>query len=125
MAKKAETKLKEQVFKKLKKEKIWIEKIQQQSIRGTPDVIGCIQCHLCSRGLFVAMELKDEENNDPDPLQEYKLEQIKKLGGISLVVREATDVDCLLSYLSTPSEEPKTLQSVMEYLIEQGHLKKK
>jgi len=60
--------------------KIWVEKIQQVAIRGTPDLIVCL------RGIFIAIELKigDEE---PDDLQAYKLNAIKRAGGVTYVVR--------------------------------------
>ena len=52
--------------------------IQQLAISGDPDLI------LCVRGRFVALELK-AEGEKPRKLQEYKLEKIRKAGGIRLV----------------------------------------
>lgn len=58
----------------------WWEKIQQKSIRGTPDILGCVQ------GKFVALELKKDSKANIDELQKYKLEQISKAGGLSAIV---------------------------------------
>ena len=55
------------------------QKIQQVAIRGTPDILACIS------GMFVAIELKSDDQ-DPDPLQAYTLQQIAEAGGIGMVV---------------------------------------
>jgi len=81
MAKKKETALKEKVLGALHTlPETWAQKIQQVGIRGTPDILCCI------RGSFVALELKSSPEHDPDPLQQYTLDQIEKAGGLSLVV---------------------------------------
>lgn len=120
--KKPETKLKEAVQRRLNKIRrpIWQEKIQQVTIRGTPDIIGCSPCDLCGRGLMFALELKDEKGT-LDPLQAFKLKQIENAGGCGLVVKGSYDLSVLEDYLSRlPSEltEP-TLKYLTEYLIEQ------
>jgi hypothetical protein len=56
-------------------EDCWHEKIQQVALRGTPDIL------LCLCGFFVALELKVEAKLEA--LQVYKLEKIKKAGGIA------------------------------------------
>ncbi len=84
MAKKAETVFKENVYKKiraLKLPKFWIEKIQQRTIRGTPDFL------ICCNGLFLAWELKVD--SPLDTLQKHKLECIKEAGGRAFVVTPA------------------------------------
>lgn len=58
----------------------WWESIQQKTIRGTPDIIGCVN------GRFVAIELKSEKGVLA-PLQEYKLNGIIKANGIAFSVR--------------------------------------
>jgi hypothetical protein len=76
-----ETKLKEKVFRDLLTlKKSWWEKIQQVSIRGTPDIIGCIGPY------FVALELKSKEEYEADPLQAFKLQCIRECGSIACVV---------------------------------------
>lgn len=81
MAKKKETKLKEQVLSALHSlPDTWCTKIQQVAIRGTPDILACIA------GKFVAIELKSSPDEEPDALQEYTLKQIAEAGGIGIVV---------------------------------------
>jgi len=57
----------------------WWESIQQVAIRGTPDIIGCVQ------GRFVALELKSSAGR-PSQLQELKLKKIIDSGGYARVV---------------------------------------
>lgn len=78
--KKPETIFKEKVQAWLDEVTPFHEKIQQMTIRGTPDILACIN------GRFVAIELKNSESEKPDKLQEYKLLQIKKADGLSYVV---------------------------------------
>jgi hypothetical protein len=49
-------------------------KIQQKTIRGTPDFL------ICMRGCFVALELKQDAYETPSPLQLYKLKEIRETG---------------------------------------------
>lgn len=53
----------------------WFERIQQQSIRGTPDRVGCI------RSRFVALETKIV-GKSLEKLQAHKAEMIREAGGI-------------------------------------------
>lgn len=55
-------------------------KVQQISLRGTPDLL------LCVDGMFVALELKATSDDEADPLQEYNLNKINDCGGIGLTV---------------------------------------
>lgn len=85
MAKKPETIFKERVQKDLKREikNGWFFKVQQRSLRGIPDVIGCV------KGKFVAMELKVPRTKTQvkaDPLQEWVLSKIILANGIAMVV---------------------------------------
>lgn len=57
---------------------VWFN-IQQASINGTPDRLGCLN------GVFVALELK-VQNNDATRLQDFYLAQIKKHKGFSATV---------------------------------------
>ena len=57
----------------------WWESVQQKSIKGTPDILGCV------RGIFVGLELKRDAGS-LHPLQEYKLMQIHKAGGHAYIV---------------------------------------
>jgi hypothetical protein len=79
MAEKAETRFKNKVRADLASLKnTWFVKIQQQTIRGTPDFL------LCVNGVFVAIELKTAKGK-LDRLQEFNLDQIIKARGISIV----------------------------------------
>lgn len=83
MSKKPETLFKERVFKDLDTlPNCWYEKIQQVTIRGTPDIL------LCIKGKFIAIELKTEDGK-LDALQSYKLTKIQKAGGWSYTVTPA------------------------------------
>lgn len=57
----------------------WAEKIQQQTIRGTPDFLICIG------GYFVALELKRDGRQKPEPLQKRKLDMVRRAGGLAIV----------------------------------------
>ena len=74
----------------------WWESIQQKTIRGTPDKIGCIN------GKFVALELKASYLSEPSHLQEYKLKEISSSGGVGFVLY------------------PENLADVMKRLMEMG-----
>lgn len=79
--KKPETKFKERIRPKLAElPNTWFVKIQQQALRGTPDFLMCVH------GVFVAMELKKDEDEEPSELQKYTLAQIRKAKGLALVV---------------------------------------
>jgi hypothetical protein len=81
LAKKPETVFKDRIRPKLKAiPNSWWEKIQQVVIRGTPDFIGVIN------GVFIALELKKDENENPEPLQLHKLKLIERAGGKAYVV---------------------------------------
>ena len=59
----------------------WWESIQQQTIHGTPDIIGCIQ------GYFVAIEVKATADDKPAKIQQIKLDRIRfDAQGIALVI---------------------------------------
>jgi hypothetical protein len=77
----AETKFKTKVQAALKTlPNCWYVKTQQLAIRGTPDLLICI------KGLFVALELKRNDQEDADPLQTFTLHKIDAAGGIAYVV---------------------------------------
>jgi len=58
---------------------VWYSKIQQVSIRGTPDIL------LCLAGKFIAIEMKASETAKISELQTYNLSKIQKAGGIAVV----------------------------------------
>jgi hypothetical protein len=78
MAKQPETLFKEKVQRHIKDlPNTWFEKIQQVSIRGTPDMLGCVNGH------FVALELKTNTGKQ-SKLQTYTLSKIIKAGGYAI-----------------------------------------
>lgn len=80
MAKKPETLFKERVLPLIKAlPNTWAVKIQQVAIRGTPDIIACVNGH------FVAIELKTDIGKI-DKLQQYTLGSIKNANGLAYVV---------------------------------------
>ena len=80
MNKKPETNFKEKFFKRLDKLKhCWYYKTQEVSRRGIPDII------MCLRGYFIAIELKKDDKEKPEALQEYVLKKISKAMGSSMV----------------------------------------
>jgi len=82
MSKKEETIFKEKILPELRKLGYFV-KIQQASIRGTPDLIGCIN------GVFIALELKTDIGKT-SAIQDVNLAKILKNGGIALQVSPAT-----------------------------------
>lgn len=81
MSLKAETKFKNYIRPKLNKlPNTWVVKIQQVALRGTPDFL------LCVNGWFVALELKKDALEEPDPLQRHRLLNIVNSNGIAFVV---------------------------------------
>ena len=58
----------------------WWVKVQQVGIRGTPDILGCLN------GRFVALELKCDKSKHADPLQTYLMHKIEDANGVSFVV---------------------------------------
>jgi hypothetical protein len=76
----AETRFKTRVIDFLKSlPDCWFTKIQQVAIRGTPDIICCLN------GYFIALELKSSLTADISALQSHNLKEITRAGGISLV----------------------------------------
>jgi len=80
VTKKPETLFKEKVLEELRaiKNSYWI-KIQQVTLKGVPDILGTIN------GRFIALELKKDDKEKPEKLQEYVLNEVNKAGGIALV----------------------------------------
>jgi hypothetical protein len=77
---KPETKFKMRIRCKLDAiENSYWTKVQQVTLRGTPDFLGCIN------GAFVALELKVGDNK-ADPLQSYYIGKIKQAGGVALIL---------------------------------------
>jgi hypothetical protein len=79
LAKKKETLFKERIAPHLERlPNTWFVKIQQRAIRGTPDIL------LCVNGIFVALELKKSDKEKRDLLQDHNLDKINKSGGLGI-----------------------------------------
>jgi len=63
----------------------WKEHGGQYGTAGIPDII------VCHKGRFIALEAK-VGRNQPTRLQSATIEQIRKAGGIALVVRSVDEV---------------------------------
>lgn len=59
---------------------IFFEAIQQKTIKGSTDFV------LCLNSFFMGLELKDEDGKVA-PIQEEKLNQIARAGGMAVVAR--------------------------------------
>lgn len=81
---------------------VFAESIQQQSITGSSDKIICIW------GRYVAMEIKKSHKNadKPTKLQQYKLDQVSRCGGLALVVSPDNweEIKNLLSFMDETKE---------------------
>lgn len=101
MSKKPETLFKERCVRDLRPleiaNQIWYFKSNQVSQRGIPDFIMCIGPY------FMAIELK-MDGEMPDPLQQYNIRQIKKIGA--------------LAYVSTPKNWNKILAMIKQLIKE-------
>lgn len=81
MAQQRESRFKVKVLKALRMlPNSWWVKIQQASINGTPDILGCLD------GQFFALELKRDAKARVSRLQDYILKEIERGGGISFLV---------------------------------------
>jgi len=69
---------------------------------GVPDIIGC------HNGAFFGIECKAGKNK-PTALQEKNLSDIKKSGGISLVINE-DNIDDVLIYVGGQNRDPRQLE---------------
>lgn len=86
-----ETRFKQKVLTRLRAiPNLYVVKIQQVSVRGIPDIIGCY------RGIFFAWELKVGKNKvKHGSLQWLNLELIRKADGIAREVRPENLDDCI------------------------------
>lgn len=110
MAKKEETIFKEKIMPELRKLGYFV-KIQQASIAGTPDIIGCIN------GVFIALELKTLTGS-ASKLQEINLAKALRAGGIALQVspKNYASVYGLLSNLKKSYQAKKYRKYLLKSL---------
>jgi hypothetical protein len=87
---KPETKFRRKLQKKLDEiPSSWWESIQQQTIRGTPDLLGLVA------GRFIALEIKATDKSPISELQKYKLQRITEAGGYGAVVHPENFIEIL------------------------------
>ena len=84
MARRAEAVLCEKIMRKLRKipDSFW-ERVEQQAVRGTADIVGCLG------GVFYWIEVKtkfSEKLDKREKLQQYKAGQVLEAGGAVLLL---------------------------------------
>ena len=85
-----ETSFKIRIQKELKKiPKSYFEKIQQRSLRGTPDILGVVN------GYAVCLELKVDA--PLEAMQEYKLGKWEKAGAQVYIMTPENEIEVLFS----------------------------
>ena len=88
-----ESKLLRQVKKYLKDKKVWCFRVQAQSnLFGLPDIM-CLY-----KGVLIGLELKTDIGK-ATALQDMKLKEINKNGGIGIIARTLADVETLFDYI--------------------------
>ena len=94
MSKKPETAFRLKVQRRLDEvPNSWWESIQQRTIRGTPDIIGCVN------GVFVGIELKTSKGK-LSALQAHKIVKIREAGGIGVCLKPE-ELDSVMDFLHT------------------------
>lgn len=104
MAKKPETVFRERIDKILKSiPNSWWESVDQKSIVGSPDKIGCVNGH------FVALEFKASEKAKRGELQIHKAKKIKQAGGLHYFVYPENFKEVLADIMLLCQEPPNAL----------------
>jgi hypothetical protein len=108
MSQKPETVFRAKFTKRLKAipHSTW-ESIQQKTIQGTPDILGCVL------GFFVGLELKATASSGPTELQQLKLERIKAAKGLAFVVHPG-NADFVITLLTAIAEGRASVDPHME-----------
>jgi hypothetical protein len=75
----------------------WWTRIEQKSIRGTPDIIGCVRCE-CGAAKLVAIEAK-REGGKATALQLEVLDQLDKVGAFARLAFLPRDAVTVLEHL--------------------------
>lgn len=108
MSKKAETLFRTKFQNRLKDlPSGWFESIQQKTIHGTPDMLGCI------RGRFVALEFKAHSKAVVSELQKLKLKRIRTAGGYGFLVYPE-NADIIFDVLKSISKGRFNAEAYME-----------
>jgi len=83
-------------------------KIQQTTIRGTPDFLGGVN------GYHIALELKKDEHTYPDPLQSHVLHTIREVGAGLTFVPHPGNWDLVYGVLEDLADGSMTMNDVKE-----------
>lgn len=67
--------------------------------RGTPDVL------CCYKGRFVAFELKRTAKDKPTDIQQRRIKQIKRAGGIALAISSIEEIEEVLHEISRVQQD--------------------
>jgi hypothetical protein len=90
VAQKPETSFRKKVVQALKTfPKTYIISISQRSIRGTPDLLVCIQGH------FVALEIKSSLKASISELQRHALQKILEAEGVAFIIAPENAISIL------------------------------
>lgn len=90
-----ESKIQKEILAYLRKNKVFHIRFQAQSnINGVPDII------CCYKGLFIGLELKQENGRATD-LQKKKLETINNSGGIGVIIKSLEEVITLFDLIDS------------------------
>lgn len=81
----------------------WYTRVEQKSIRGTPDIIGASKCPDCKYARAWMIEAKTDEGK-PTPLQLETIKQLVKVGVLAVIAH-------LPSQLKETLESLRRLQS--------------
>lgn len=85
-----ETRLKEQVLRWLKTQKVWVYKTSDRYRSGIPDLL------IVKYGHLFAIELKAKDGV-VSKIQEHTLKELSEYGAITGVCRTLQEVKCILS----------------------------
>lgn len=88
--------IQKKIIETLKSRGAYIVKVITASKAGVPDILACY------KGVFVGIEVKKPDKlNTVTELQEYNLREIKKAGGVSIVMSSYKDVDKLVKSIES------------------------
>ena len=85
----AESAVSRSILRWLRGEGFWATKVHGDPMqeRGVPDILACID------GRFLAIESKDDEDIDAEPLQLYQHQKIREARGVAIVVSSRVEVE--------------------------------
>jgi len=85
----SESKLQSKIQEHLRSKGYFVVNVVRASRGGVPDILCCLN------GAFVAIEVKVGKNKE-SPLQIYNAHQIRKAGGVAVVIRSMVELRAFL-----------------------------